>query len=208
MSLFTLHHDNWSNLLATSLDIPPPYHRDSASAQMFFLPGIWMTVRSISWVAVRSHMFLATLPRNESQERPDKIELTTAILSQWITMVLPCNLCLHNFKAMKTLIISKCTMVQCKGRHCINPKGIAYTYPSNMPPTPDRLASTNMSFTGGLECLSKYTLPLKSGKKALNQDTSCDRGKMPLSGASLSVVSILFTKNLTNTLVYVQEGTN
>ena len=40
-----------------------------------------------------------------------------------------------------------------------------------MPPTPDRLASMNKLFTGGLECLSKYTLPLKSGKKALNQDT-------------------------------------
>ena len=179
---------------------------------MFSLPWIWRTVSSISWVAVMSHIFLATLPREESHERPDEMELTTAMLSQWMTMVLPCSLCFHKFKAIKTLIISRCTMVQWRGKPCINSNGIAYTDPSHMPPTPDRLASTHKLFIGGLECLSKYTLPLKSGKKALNQDTSlwnsCDREKVPFSGASLRVANILFTNNLagrTHLCMYKRE---
>ena len=123
-----------SSLLTVLWLSSPPYHLDKASARPLPLPGIRWTARSISWVAVTSNMFLATVPRNGSQERPELSKQTTAMLSQWMTTALSLSLCFHRLSAIYTLIILRWTMVHGMGRLTSLSRGSAYTKFPHAPP--------------------------------------------------------------------------
>ena len=115
----TTEHHWWRNNLFTLLRCNwPPYHLDKASARPLLLPGMCWTARSISYIAVTSHMFLATVPGNRSQEQPELSEQTTAILLQRMATALRLSLCFHKLSVMYTLIISRWTLVH----------GIAYVF--------------------------------------------------------------------------------
>ena len=155
ISSLTEHHSRLSSTLTILWCNCPPCHLDKASARPLLLSGICWTARSISWVAVNSHMFLANVPRNGSQERPELSKQTTAILSQWMTTALPLSLCFHRLSAIYTLIISRWTMVHGMGRLTSLPKGRAYTKFPYAPPTPVKHLSTYKFVMVGFVHLSK-----------------------------------------------------